>query len=193
VPAGVTDEEAVWAEPLAAALAVFEVGLAPGDRVLVVGDGRLAALIGLALQARGLFVEIRGKHPSKLSRLQSLGLSTVTGEPRAIYPWVVEATGSAEGVEAARAWARPRGTIILKSTCHEPARIETSRIVVDELRLVGSRCGDFEPALEVLAKKSMPLNELVSAIHPFREIERAFRESARPETFKILLDFRAKS
>jgi len=91
VPESVTDEEAVWTEPLAAALGVWDLGLEPGDRVLVLGDGRLGSLIALGLQWRGAAVEIAGRHEEKLSLLESLGLSVMTGEPRAIYPWVVEA------------------------------------------------------------------------------------------------------
>lgn len=116
----------------------------------------------------------------------------IDGRDGTFAEFVVEATGFPEGLEVARAWTRPRGTIVLKSTCHEPARINASRIVVDELRLVRSRCGDFEPSLESLATKSIPVTELVSAIHPFRDIEQALQDSSRPETFKILLDFRAK-
>lgn len=193
VPESVTDEEAVWTEPLAAALGVWKLGIGPGDRVLVLGDGRLGSLIALGLQWRGAAVEIAGRHEEKLKLLESLGLSVMTGEPRAIYPCVVEATGSPAGLAAARAWTRPRGTIVLKSTCHEPVSIDTSRVVVDELRLVGSRCGDFGPAIEALATKAVPVGRLVSEVLPFQEMERALRESAKPETFKILLDFRANS
>jgi threonine dehydrogenase-like Zn-dependent dehydrogenase len=125
VPDGVRDEEAVWTEPLAAALAVMGEGMKRGDRVLVVGDGRLGALVALGLASRGVRAELVGKHPAKMSLLETLGVSVVRDAPRPIYPWVVEATGSASGVEAARVWVRPRGTLIVKSTCHE--RISTSR------------------------------------------------------------------
>jgi threonine dehydrogenase-like Zn-dependent dehydrogenase len=190
VPDSITDEEAVWVEPLAAALAVWEAGIEPGENVLVLGDGRLGTLIALGLRMRGAQVEVAGKHEQKLSLLRSLELPIVQGGPRPIYPWVVEATGSPEGIERARAWTRPRGTVILKSTSHRPSRVETSQIVVDELRLVGSRCGDFEPALETLAAKAIPVSRLVSKTYPFREIDRALEESASPNVFKVLLDLR---
>ncbi len=190
VPDSVSDEEAVWVEPLAAALAVGEAGISPGERVLVVGDGRLGTLIALGLQMRGAKVEVAGKHEHKLSLLRSVGLSVVAGAARAIYPWVVEATGSPEGIEKARAWTRPKGTIILKSTSEEMSRVDASRIVVDELRLVGSRCGDFEPAIAALVEKAIPVERLVSKVYPFRDIVTALDESARREVFKVLVDFR---
>ncbi len=190
VPDTVSDEEAVWVEPLAAALAVGETGISSGDRVLVVGDGRLGTLIALGLRMRGADVEVAGKHPQKLSLLRSLGLSVAEGEARAVYPWVVEATGSPEGIEKARAWTRPKGTIILKSTSEHASRVATSRIVVDELRLVGSRCGDFEPAIAALVEKAIPVERLVSKVYPFRDIVTALDESARREVFKVLVDFR---
>ncbi len=190
IPDSLSDEEAVWVEPLAAALAVREAGIPPGDRVLVVGDGRLGTLIALGLQTRGVKVEVAGKHEHKLSLLRSVGLSVVEGEARAIYPWVVEATGSPEGIEKARAWARPKGTIILKSTSEQVSRVDASRIVVDELRLVGSRCGDFEPAITALVDRTIPVERLISRIHPFREFARALEDSANPEYFKVLVDLR---
>lgn len=190
VPDSVSDEEAVWVEPLAAALAVGEVGISPGERVLVVGDGRLGTLIALGLQMRGAEVEVAGKHEHKLSLLRSIGLSVVKGQARSIYPWVVEATGSPQGIERARAWTRPKGTIILKSTSEQMPRVNVSRIVVDELRLVGSRCGDFEPAIAALVDKAIPVERLVSRIYPFREFARGFEDSANPKFFKVLVDLR---
>lgn len=190
VPASVSDEEAVWVEPLAAALAVWDAGISPGEKVLVLGDGRLGTLVALGLQMRGAKVEVAGKHEHKLSLLRSLGLSVVTGEARATYRWVVEATGSPEGIEKARAWTMPRGTIILKSTSEQTSRVDASRLVVDELRLVGSRCGDFEPAIAALVNKAIPVERLISRIHPFQEFARALEDSARPEFFKVLLDLR---
>jgi threonine dehydrogenase-like Zn-dependent dehydrogenase len=190
VPDNVADEESVWAEPLAAALAVWDAGIQPGENVLVLGDGRLGALIALSLRERGAQVKVAGKHPDKISLLRSLGIDVLEAGPQPVYPWVVEATGSPKGIEMARAWTRPRGTIILKSTSHEAAQIDVSRIVVDEIRVVGSRCGDFPPALEALASKAIPVQRLISKIYPFREIETALDKSSSPSVFKNLLDFR---
>jgi threonine dehydrogenase-like Zn-dependent dehydrogenase len=193
VPDTVTDEDAVWTEPLAAALSVSKLGIEAGEPVLILGDGRLGALIGLGLQMHGAVVEVAGKHEPKLSLLRSLGLAPASGSPKPVYQWVVEATGSPEGLEQAMAWTRPEGTIVLKSTCHQPSCVDLSRLVVNEQRLVGSRCGEFPAALASLESKKIPVRRLVSKVYPFHGIERALEESRQPEIFKQLLDFRANS
>jgi threonine dehydrogenase-like Zn-dependent dehydrogenase len=190
VPDSIPDEEAVWTEPLAAALAVGEVGIRRGDQALVVGDGRLGALIVLGLQYCGAEVELVGKSSEKLQRLEALGVRVRREPPSPVYPFVIEATGSPLGLEAARAWTRPRGTIVLKSTCHEPSKVDVSRVVVDELRLVGSRCGDFPPALEALASGALPVRHLISRTYPLAKAEGALAEAVQPGVFKVLLDMR---
>jgi threonine dehydrogenase-like Zn-dependent dehydrogenase len=190
VPDSVADEEAVWTEPLAAALGVWDVGIQAGDRVLILGDGRLGALAALGLAWRGALVELAGRDAEKLRRLEDLGIRVNREEPRPVCPWVVEATGSVGGVEAALAWARPMGTVIVKSTCHEPSEIDFSRIVVDEMRLVGSRCGSFSPAIAALLSGEVPVKALISKVFPFDGVIEALRESSRPGVFKILLDLR---
>jgi threonine dehydrogenase-like Zn-dependent dehydrogenase len=190
VPESVTDEEATWAEPLAAALAVADAGIRKGDPVLVLGDGRLGSLIALGLQHGGASVEVVGKQKSKLSRLESLGVKVKTGGPVPEYPWVVEATGSVSGLEQALAWTKPRGTLILKSTCHEPVTFDASKVVVHEIRVVGSRCGDFPPALDALASGRIPVRSLVSSVYPLVQAKEAFAKCARPSTVKVLFDLR---
>jgi threonine dehydrogenase-like Zn-dependent dehydrogenase len=190
VPDSVADEEAVWTEPLAAALGVWEVGICKGDPVLVLGDGRLGSLIAMGLEWRGAKVELVGRDKDKLHVLETLGVSVNRQDSRPIYPWVVESTGSVQGLEAALAWTKPTGTIIVKSTCHEPLRIDFARIVVDEIRLVGSRCGAFPPALDALASGRIPVRKLISKVFPFEEAKEALAESSRPGVFKVLLDFR---
>ncbi len=193
VPESLTDEEAVWAEPLAAAMAVAEVGIRAGDPVLVLGDGRLGSLIALGLQHHGARVEIVGKQDIKLIRLEELGVQVKTGDPLPIYPWVVEATGSVSGFEQSLAWTKPRGTLILKSTCHEPVKVDTSKVVVNEIRVVGSRCGDFPLALGALQSGRIPVKRLISNIYPLARAKEAFAECARPAVFKVLLDIRGQS
>jgi threonine dehydrogenase-like Zn-dependent dehydrogenase len=190
VPEAISDQEAVFVEPLAAALGVLEAGMRPGDAVLVVGDGRLGALIALGLGSRGVRVELTGRHPEKLSLLRSLGVPIVSGAPAPAYPWVVEATGSPGGVEAARAWVKPRGTMVLKSTGHQTSPVALSKIVVDELRLVGSRCGDFPPALEALASRAVDVRPLVSAVYPLERWPEAFEAARGSGAFKVLLNTR---
>jgi len=190
VPDSLSDEEAVWTEPLAAAMAVAEVGIRAGDPVLVLGDGRLGSLIALGLQHHGARVEIVGKQDSKLGVLETLGLRVNKEDPRPIYPWVVEATGAVSGFEHALAWTKPRGTLILKSTCREPVKVDTSKVVVNEIRIVGSRCGDFQPALEALQSGRIPVRKLASRVFPLAQAKEAFLECARPSVFKVLLDLR---
>ena len=190
VPDAVTDEEAVWTEPLAAALGVWDVGIQAGDPVLVLGDGRLGALAALGLAWRGAPVELVGREAEKLNRLEDLGVRISREEPQPLYPWVVEATGSVNGIDSALAWVRPTGTVIVKSTCHEPSQIDFSRIVVDEIRLVGSRCGTFPPAIEALQSAEIPVKHLISKVFPFDGVIEALHESSRPGVFKVLLDMR---
>jgi threonine dehydrogenase-like Zn-dependent dehydrogenase len=190
VPESLVDEQAVLTEPLAAALEVWEAGIEPEDPVLVLGAGRLGALIALALEHRGAKVEVVEKSPDKLEALEAMGVQVRTGPPQPVFPWVVEATGSTAGFESALAWTRPTGTVVLKSTTHEPVSVETSRIVVDEIRLVGSRCGAFPPALDALVSGQLAVQPLVSGIYPLAEIHDALERSTQPGVFKVLLDLR---
>lgn len=193
VPESLSDEEAVWTEPLAAAMAVMREGIRKGDAVLVLGDGRLGSLIALSLQHGGARVEVLGKQQSKLRALKSLGIKVRTEGPVKEYPWVVEATGSASGFDEALDWTKPRGTLILKSTCHEPVTFDASKVVVDEIRVVGSRCGDFPPALEALESGRIPVKSLMSGVYPLARAKEAFAECARPSSVKVLLDLRKMS
>jgi threonine dehydrogenase-like Zn-dependent dehydrogenase len=190
VPDSMTAEEAVWTEPLAAALSVQEAGIRSGDRALVLGDGKLGALIALGLGYRGVRVDLVGRNETKLRLLDTMGVKVKTGGPRPVYPLVIEATGHPQGLEEALAWAKPRATLILKSTCHQPVEFDRSRIVVDEIRLIGSRCGDFPPAIEALSSGALPLGRLVSKTFPLAKAEEAFVEAGKPEAFKILVDMK---
>jgi threonine dehydrogenase-like Zn-dependent dehydrogenase len=209
VPEAVSDEEAVFTEPLAAAFQVLEqVHVKPSDRVAILGDGKLGLLIAFVMARQGLNVVLAGKHASKLALAASRGIKTkYSGElqNRPGYEVVVEATGSPEGLNVAVDIVKPRGAIILKSTFAsrkngEPsecagevdrrAPIDLSRLVVDEITVVGSRCGPFPPALEALAAKRVDVKSLISAVYPFGDVASAFERSQEKETLKVLLDFR---
>ncbi len=190
VPDSLVDEEAVMTEPLAAALDVWEAGIKPEDPVLVLGAGRLGALIALALEHRGAKVEVVGKSQDKLRALETMGVKVRRGPPLPIYPWVIEATGSTAGVEDALAWTKPTGTVVLKSTTHEKVSFETSRIVVDEIRVVGLRCGAFPPALDALVSGRLKVRRLISDRYPLSRIRDALDRSTQPGVFKVLLDLR---
>ncbi|HVD76439.1 MAG TPA: alcohol dehydrogenase catalytic domain-containing protein [Vicinamibacteria bacterium] len=191
VPAGISDETAVFAEPLAAALEIQEqVAIGPRDRVVVIGDGKLGHLVAQTLALTGCALTVIGRHPAKLALLAARGITTGLADdiPRAQADVVVECTGNAEGLDLARAAVRPRGTIVLKSTYRGPASLDISRIVVDEITLVGSRCGPFAPALALLADGRVDVRPLVHARFPLHEAVAAFAEAARPGVMKVLLE-----
>ncbi|HEY3350988.1 MAG TPA: alcohol dehydrogenase catalytic domain-containing protein [Thermoanaerobaculia bacterium] len=173
VPAGVTDEEAVFVEPLAAACEILDqVTVAPGARAAVLGPGKLGRLAAAVLRAAGADVALLGR--ASRARPSSFDL-------------VVEATGSPAGMPRALALVRPRGTIVWKSTHHAPARFDAAPLVVNEVTVVGSRCGRFEPALELLRLKRVDVLSLLSSAFPLRDAVRALRLSARPGVLKVLL------
>ena len=154
VPADLPDTLAVFTEPVAAALEIQEqVAVATADRVIVIGDGKLGQLIAQTLAGTGCTLTVVGRHASKLEPLAALGIATARAEgvPARRADVVVECTGSPEGLELARSVVRPRGTIVLKSTYQGDTTLNLSAFVVDEITLVGSRCGPFAPALRALA------------------------------------------
>jgi len=182
-------ERAVFLEPLAAACEILDqVAIPGGAEVAVLGDGKLGLLIAMLLQAHGYRVHQFGRHASKLEIAARAGVAAedVSGAlPVAEYEWVVDATGSPEGLRAAAAMARPRGTVILKSTVHGTVGIDTAPIIVNEITLVGSRCGRFEAALPLL--ETIDVTPLIHARYPLRDAPEAFAHAARPGTLKVLL------
>jgi threonine dehydrogenase-like Zn-dependent dehydrogenase len=191
VPDGLDDEAAVFAEPTAAALEVQEqVRIAPGDRVVVVGAGKLGNLVAQTLAAAGVPPLVVGRSPRPLALLQARGIQTAFADgfaPRQADV-AVECTGNPEGLEIARRAVRPRGTIVLKSTYHGRAAIDMAPFVVDEITLVGSRCGPFAPALELLARGAVLPSPLVEARYPLSEAVAAFEHAARPGALKVLVE-----
>jgi threonine dehydrogenase-like Zn-dependent dehydrogenase len=189
VPDAMPDEAAVFTEPLAAALRVTEqVALSPELRVIVLGDGKLAQLVAQALAARCALLVI-GRHPEKLGHLARRGIATSVGPPKGLRPAdvVVECTGQPDGFALARQLVRPRGSIVLKSTYHGDTTLNLSSVVVDEVSLIGSRCGPFAPALDLLAAGAVEVAPLVHARFPLVRAEDAFVEAARPGVLKVLV------
>ena len=171
VPEGVATERAVFTEPLAAACEILDqVAIPQGSEVAVLGGGKLGRLVEQVLTVHGACVRVFGRHSEK---------------PRAAYDWVVEATGSADGLRAAVAMTRPRGTVIMKSTVHGAVAIDTAAAVVNEITLVGSRCGRFEPALDLLPR--LRLEEMISDRFALAEAPRAFARAAEKGVLKVLL------
>jgi 2-desacetyl-2-hydroxyethyl bacteriochlorophyllide A dehydrogenase len=190
----IPDEGAVFAEPLAAACRVAaQLDLAGPRDVAVAGDGRLGLLVAQVLAHAGSRVTVVGRHPDKLAVARALGVETLdgsaAGRARSRFDVVVDATGRRSGLETALALVRPRGTVVLKSTFHGAVPLATWPIVVDEVTIVGSRCGPFDTALELLASGAVNVTPLVTAVHPLDEWQQAF-DAARTG-LKVLIRFSA--
>jgi alcohol dehydrogenase len=192
VPDSLSDERAVFTEPLAAAFRIFEqVPLSAELHVAVIGDGKLGLLVAMALRAREIPVTVVGRHPRKLALVAGPGVRAITPTdpvPPAPFDVVIEATGSREGLARALALVRPRGTVVLKSTIHGTVELPTAALVVDEIQLVGSRCGPFDVALAALADGSVDPRPLVDARYPLAAAEAALAHAQRPGTLKVLLE-----
>ncbi len=191
VPAAVSDDVAVFTEPLAAALEVQEqITIGPGDRVVVVGCGKLGNLVAQTLALTGCDLLAVGRNPATLALLAARGIRTAAAD--SIVPGradvAVECTGNPEGFALARQAVRPRGTIVLKSTYHGDLALNVAMVVVDEITLVGSRCGPFAPALELLSRGAVDVGPLLAARYPLRDAPAAYEHAARPGTLKVLID-----
>jgi len=190
VPDGVSDEDAVFAEPLAAACEILEqVSIRNHREAAVLGDGKLAQLIARVLVAAGPKVTMFGKHANKLVLARKTGINTMRAGSNSKKRWtmVVEATGSPKGFEQALAMLAPRGTLVLKSTFHGAAQFATWPIVVNEISVVGSRCGPFRPALEMLRRGKVDPRPMISRVFPLREAAAAIIYAQRPGVMKVLL------
>lgn len=188
VPDEVDDDVAVFVEPLAAAFAILEqVPIPAGGRVLVLGDGKLGQLCAAALAVAGAKVTLVGRHERKLELARRAGIEARTSAD-GTFPIVVEATGSAAGLAAALERVEPRGTVVLKTTTHDAPPASLARIVIDEVRLVGSRCGRFGPALDALRARRVDPRPLVEARMPLEEGEAAFARAGAPGALKVLLE-----
>jgi len=193
VPENVKNEEAVFVEPLAAAYEILEqIHLRPTDRVLVLGDGKLGLLVALVLDLCGPEVALAGKHEDKLAIARGQGVCTValeslTGDKA--FDIVVDATGSPKGLEAALRFVKPRGTIVLKTTVAEGITMNLAPVVVNEVKIIGSRCGPFGPALMCLAQKRIKVGPLISGVYGFSHAGEAFTKAQDKRSLKVLIDF----
>lgn len=191
VPAQVSDEAAVFTEPLAAAFEILEqVPLRPQDRVLVLGDGRLGLLCALALKTSGATLTLAGRHARKRAIVEARGVRGVAGDELGSerFDVVVEATGSPSGLRAAVDRVRPRGTLVLKSTYQGAPDLDTAKLVIDEITLVGSRCGPFPRALEAMANASVDPTPLIDARYPLSDGLAAFARAGEKGVLKVLLE-----
>jgi threonine dehydrogenase-like Zn-dependent dehydrogenase len=191
VPDHVSDDEAVFVEPLAAACQVLEqVHIRPTDRVGVLGDGKLGLLCAQVIAAGApCDLTVIGKHANKLDLARRWGLRAayIDEAPLRTFDVVVECTGSPTGFEHARQLLRPRGTLVLKSTYYGLPQVNLAMVVVDEITLVGSRCGPFEVALRLLAQRRVDVGSLVHARYPLAQGCAAFERAQCAGVLKVLL------
>jgi 2-desacetyl-2-hydroxyethyl bacteriochlorophyllide A dehydrogenase len=190
VPATVSDDAAVFVEPLAAALEIREqVTIEPSDFVLVIGAGRLGQLIARTLALTGCNLQVVARYENQRDLLDSGNIPWIDENsiPERYYNTVVEATGSVDGFTAARRAVRPRGTIVLKSTYNEQVQIDFSSIVVDEITLVGSRCGSFGPAISLLKNSRVDPTLLIERRYTLKDARAALAHASQPGALKVLL------
>jgi alcohol dehydrogenase len=191
LPDTLPNERAVFVEPLAAACEILDqVAMPCGAEVAVLGDGKLGLLVAMVLDAYGYRVHQFGRHPEKLRIARRAGVDTEPigrALPEMAYDWVVDATGSPDGLRQAVGMTRPRGTLILKSTVHGAVGVDTAPVIVNEITLVGSRCGRFEPAIDLLARNLIPVEEMISDQMTLAEAPRAFARAAQKGVLKVLL------
>lgn len=191
VPDGVDDRQAVFAEPLAAAFEILEqVDVEPEMDCVVLGDGKLGLLVAQVLHQAGACVLAVGRHAEKLALLADRGIETTLQSDwrRGKADLVVEATGTADGFRAAIEATRPRGTLVLKTTVAETPEIDLAPIVINEIHVVGSRCGPFPPALGALEQDRVVVEPLVEEIFPLARADEALRHASRRGAMKTLVD-----
>ncbi len=179
-----------FVEPLAAAMEIFEnTPINPSEPALVIGDGKLAQLIARVLLLHGCEVHVLGHHREKLQLLQRRG-ALIYLEPSEVeggFPLVIEATGNPQGYRTALEKVKPRGRIILKSTYVGDAKLMAVQVVVNEVQIIGSRCGRFAPALSLMQRCDLGLDELITAVYPLEKFEKAFKKASEPLSLKVLL------
>lgn len=192
VPEKVSTDAATFVEPLAAALEIQEqVKINPGDRVLLVGDGKLGQLVAQTLALTGCDLLVVGRHEEKLAKLRDRGIQTGLVDAIAwrSFDIAVECTGNPEGFDIARRSLRPRGTLVLKSTYADRLTLDASSLVVDEITLMGSRCGPFAKALALLEENKVDVTSLIQTRYPLEQGLDAIAKAQQRGVLKVLLEF----
>ena len=193
IPENVSDEQAVFTEPLAAACEIMEqLHIPPIKKILVLGDGKLGLTTALALHAYNLDVILAGRHKNKLEIAEKQGVKTILSSEisqEVQFDIVVEATGTASGFESAMNLVKPRGTLVLKSTVATGKDLNLAPIVINEITVLGSRCGQFIPALTLLKNERIDFNPLISGIYNVEDAIKAFDKNKEKETLKVLIKF----
>lgn len=190
LPDSIDDDCAVFVEPLAAAYEILaQIEVRPSDRVLVLGDGKLGLLISMVLAQTGCELHALGRHPAKLAHAARAGARTWTANtlPAGRFDICIDATGHPDGLQFAIEHTRPRGTVVLKSTFHGMTPLATAPIVIDELTIVGSRCGLFPPAIEALEQGRIDPRPLIDSGFYLDDAADAFERAQQPGVLKVLL------
>jgi len=193
IPDSISNEAAVFVEPLAAACEILDQASIPdGAEIAVLGDGKLGLLIAQVLNASRKNVLLYGRHKNKMRIAERAGVQVVVSKPASkpksgAYDWVIEATGSSDGLQQAIRMTRPRGTIFLKSTVHGSVHLDTAPVIVNEITLIGSRCGRFEPALALLQSRRINVVDMISDAMPLAQAKRAFARAAERGVLKVLI------
>ena len=193
VPENVSNEQVVFVEPIAAACEILEqLHIQPIQKVLVQGDGKLGLTTALTLNAFNYDVTLVGKHQNKLDIAKAQGVKTILLDDLDVKPeWevVVEATGSISGFETAMALTKPRGTLVLKSTVAGSKEFNLAPIVINEITVLGSRCGQFKPALRLLENNRIDFKSFISGIYSVDDAIEAFEKNKNKDTLKVLIKF----
>jgi threonine dehydrogenase-like Zn-dependent dehydrogenase len=190
VPDSVSDKESVFVEPLAAAFEIIrQVDILPDNRVCVLGDGKLGLLVGQVMSLVGCDILVVGKHEENLAILKHKGIRTVLSSDfnEKGFDIVIDCTGSPDGIGIALDIIRPEGRIVIKTTTYKKREIDLNRVVVNELSIIGSRCGPFPVAIKALEEKKIDVLPLISKVYPLNEGMRAFEHAAIRGGLKVLL------
>ncbi len=190
IPESISDTAAVFIEPLAAALEILEqVHIKPNQQVAVIGDGKLGLLVCQTLKLTGCNLLLIGKHPRKLAFAESWGIKTSILEelPDVNFDIVVEASGNPAGFRSAMSVVRPRGIVVLKSTYHENLDLNAAPIVINEISIVGSRCGPFAAAIRILEQNLVDVESLIDEVYPFTQAVQAFEHAKQKGALKVIL------
>lgn len=191
LPDEVSDEEAVFIEPLAAAFEILDqVSINASHKVCVLGDGKMGILVSQVLSTTGCDLLVSGHHREKLSILDELDIKTTRKEQlsNARFDIVVDCTGSRTGIETALNIVRPRGTVVIKTTVAKKGHLDLNKVVVNEITLTGSRCGPFPAAIKAIKTRSIDLSPLVTRTFPLEEGIRAFQYASDKSSLKIVMD-----
>jgi threonine dehydrogenase-like Zn-dependent dehydrogenase len=191
IPDQIRDEQAVFVEPLAAAFEIKQqIKLKLESNIALVGDGRLAQLVALVLNLSCQNITCFGRHKNKLELLKNLGIKTKIGidsDDNQKFDLVVEATGSNSGFTDSMKLIKPKGTVILKSTLASKTNLDLTSMVINEVSVIGSRCGPFGPAINALASGRISVDNLIDSTYSLEKFQDAFEQAKKPDILKVLL------